>query len=272
MSTRNSQTNKAAARDRLRQERERQAKKARTRRQFTVAGAVVVVLAIAGGVSYAVIQGNKPSQWEAAADAKSVVAPKNTSGTDGTTVVIGKSTAKKTLVEFEDSRCPICAQFEQTVGSTVQNDIDSGKFKIQYVGATFIDKSDNGVGSKNALSALGAALNVSPEAFLQYKSALYSTKFHPDESTDKFAKDSYLIQVADTVAPLKGNATFQKAVKSGTYDAWAVKMSNTFDKSGVQGTPTFKMDGKTITSEGSSNPPMTVADFNTAIAKALGPV
>jgi len=146
--------------------------------------------------------------------------PKNTTGTDGTTVVIGKSSASKTLQVFEDSRCPVCAQFEQTVGSTVQNDIDAGKFKIQYFGATFIDNSDNGTGSKNALSALGAALNVSPDAFLQYKTALYSTKYHPEETNDKFAKDSYLLQVADSVSALKNNATFQKDVKAGTFDAW----------------------------------------------------
>ena len=29
------------------------------------------------------------------------------------------------------------------------------------------------------------------------------------------------------------------------------------------------MDGKTITAEGSTNPPMTVAEFNAAISKAL---
>ncbi|MFJ2646938.1 thioredoxin domain-containing protein [Streptomyces sp. NPDC087420] len=270
MSTRNNQSNKAAARERLRQERERQAKKDRFRRQGIVAGSAVVLLAIAGGVGYAVVQGNKPSHWEAAKDETSVAAPKNTTGTNGTTVVIGKASAPKTLEVFEDSRCPICAQFEQTVGTTVQNDIDAGKFKIQYVGATFIDNSDNGTGSKNALSALGAALNVSPDAFLQYKTALYSTNFHPDESNDKFAKDSYLLQVADSVSALKNNAAFQKDVKQGTYDAWAMKMSATFDKSGVQGTPTFKMDGKTLTADdGSQNPPMTVAQFNTAIDKAL---
>ncbi|MFJ4919232.1 DsbA family protein [Streptomyces sp. NPDC088725] len=269
MSTRNSQSNKAAARERLREERERDVRKAKVRRQFTVAGAAVVVLAIAGGVSYAVVQSNKPSEWQAAKDATTVVAPKNTSGQDGTTVIIGKASAKKTLVEYEDSRCPVCAQFEQTVGPTVQKDLDAGTFKLQYVGATFLDNSDNGSGSKNALSALGAALNVSPEAFLQYKSALYSAQFHPEESADKFAKDDYLFKVADSVPALKGNAAFQKAVKDGTYDAWAMKMSAAFDKSGVQGTPTFKMDGKTLTAQGSENPPMTVAEFSSALSTAL---
>ncbi|MDX3852848.1 DsbA family protein [Streptomyces sp. AK02-01A] len=269
MSARNNQTSKAAARERLREERERQAKKDKVRRQLVVIGSAVVVLAIAGGVGFAVVQNNKPSHWEAMKDETNVVAPKNTEGTDGTTVVLGKADAKKTLELYEDSRCPICASFEQTVGPTVLNDIDAGKYKVKYVGATFIDNSDNGTGSKNALSALGAALNVSPDAFLQYKTALYSTKYHPEESTDKFADDSYLIKVADSVNSLKGNKAFQRDVRDGTYDAWAMKMSAAFDKSGVQGTPTFKMDGKTLTAEGSQNPPMTVAEFNAAITKAL---
>lgn len=269
MSKRNSQANKSAARERLREERERQAKKDKTRRQVVVGVSVVAALAIIGGGAYGVMQLNKPGHWDEAGDAKSVTAPKNTSGENGTTVVVGKSTAKKTLELYEDSRCPICATFEQTVGETVHKDVDAGKYKVKYVGATFIDNSDNGEGSKNALSALGAALNVSPEAFLDYKYALYSAKYHPQETEDKFKDDSYLIKVADTVDALKGNDAFQKNVKDGTYDAWAMKMSAAFDKSGVQGTPTLKMDGKALTGSDEKNAPMTVADFNTAITAAL---
>ncbi|MEV6794646.1 thioredoxin domain-containing protein [Streptomyces sp. NPDC051320] len=276
MSTRNSQANKAAARERLRAERERQAKKDKVRRQFIVAGSVVVVLAIAAGAGYGIMQANKPGHWDAAKDAK-VVAPRNTSGSDGTTVTIGKASAKKTLQTYEDPRCPICASFEQAVGPTVKKDLDAGKFKIQYIGATFIDGDQfskgtvgsRGEGSKNALSALGAALNVSPDAFMAYKTALYSAKWHPDETTDKFKDDAYLIKVAQTVPALKDNAAFQKAVKNGTYDAWAVKMSTKFDKSGVTGTPTLKLDGKKLTQAGSDNAPLTVTDFNTALDEAL---
>ncbi|MEV6740529.1 DsbA family protein [Streptomyces sp. NPDC051104] len=268
MSKRNSQAAKTAARERLRIERERQAKRDKVKRQLIVAGSVVAVLAVAGGVGYAVVQNNKPSHWEAAKSEK-LVAPANTSGTNGTTVVIGKSSAKKTLVMYEDPRCPICAQFEQTVGSTVKKDLDEGKFKIQYVGATFIDTNTQGEGSKNALSAMGAALNVSPEAFLEYKTALYSAKWHPEETEDTFKDDSYLIKVANTVPALKDNAAFQKAVKDGTYDKWALDMSDVFNKSGVQGTPTLKMDGKTLTGSDGKNAPMTVAEFNATIDNAL---
>ena len=61
MSKRNSQSAKTAARERLRVERERQAKRDKVRRQLIVAGSVVAVLAVAGGVGYAVVQANKPT-------------------------------------------------------------------------------------------------------------------------------------------------------------------------------------------------------------------
>ncbi|MYZ07912.1 thioredoxin domain-containing protein [Streptomyces sp. SID2999] len=280
MSKRNTQAAKTAARERLREERERQAKRDKVKRQAIVGLSVVAVLAAAGGIGYAVVQNNKPSGWEAAKKAP-LVKPAHTTGKDGTTVVIGKATAKKTLKVYEDPRCPICAQFEQTVGPTMKKDIDDGKFKVQYIGGTFIDgDSDDkgtiqigsrGEGSKSAMSAMGAALNVSPEAFLEYKTALYSAKFHPEETSDKFKDDDYLIKVADSVPALKGNAKFQDAVRKGTYDAWALAMSETFNtnKDDVNGTPSFVMDGKKLTVNSQGNPPMTVADFNKAVDAAL---
>ncbi|MFG2876723.1 DsbA family protein [Streptomyces sp. NPDC048337] len=262
MSARNSQQNKAAARERLRAEREAQAKKDKTRRQLLVGGAVVAVLALAGGIGYGVMKLNEPSYWDKAAKAE-LVKPKNTEGEDGLTVVIGKADAKKTLELYEDSRCPACAGFEQAVGGQVKKDVDAGKYKLRYFGATFIDNAAKGEGSKNALSALGAALNVSPEAFLDYKAALYSKELHPEETVDSFAKDDYLLKVADTVPALKGNAEFKKAVEDGTYDRWALEMSKAFNKSGVTGTPTLKMDGKKI------DTPQTPEQFTAAIDKAI---
>ncbi|GGV15713.1 DsbA family protein [Streptomyces griseoflavus] len=268
MSKRNSQAAKTAARERLREERERQAKKAKAKRQAVVALSAVGILAVAGGIGYAVVQANKPDYWEAAADDK-LVKPANSSGENGTTVVIGKPEAKKTLELYEDPRCPICASFEQSVGGTIDKDVEDGKYKIRFIGASFLDRNLTGEGSKNALSALGAALNVSPEAFLAYKSALYSAEFHPEESDDKFKDDAYLIKIANSVDALKDNKEFQAAVKDGTYDKWALEMSDTFDDSEVEGTPSLMMDGKKVTGADGQSTPMTPEDFTTAIDKAL---
>ncbi|MFF2020417.1 thioredoxin domain-containing protein [Streptomyces sp. NPDC058171] len=270
MSKRNSQAAKTAARERLRIEREKQAKRDRTRRQMIVGASIVGVLAVAAGAGYLVMEANKPEYWEKAAEAK-LVKPANSSGENGTTVVIGKDSAKKTLKLYEDPRCPACAGFEQTLGSTIKQDVADGKYKVQFIGASFLDERIMGEGSRNALSALGAALNVSPEAFMDYKEQLYSKKHHPEESKDSFKEDSYLIKVANDVKELKGNKEFQNAVEGGTYDRWALEMSKTFDenKDGVTGTPSLVMDGKKVTAEGSESSPGTVEEYNKALDKAL---
>lgn len=269
MSKRNSLTAKTAARERLRVERERQAKRDKARRQLLVALSIVVVLAIAGGVGFLIMQATKPAYWDAAKNAK-LVAPAHTSGTNGTTVIIGKSGAKNTLKEYEDPRCPVCGQFEQGVGELIQKDVEDGKYKIEYIGAAFLD-NNGGEGSRNALSALGAALDISPEAFLDYKAALYSAKWHPAETDDKFKDDAYLIKVADTVDALKGNTAFQKDVRSGTYDRWALEMSEKFDrnKDGVDGTPTLFMNGQKLVGSDGQNAPMTAQEYTAAINKHL---
>ncbi|TSB29386.1 thioredoxin domain-containing protein [Streptomyces benahoarensis] len=288
MSNRNNQVNKQAARERLRAERERQAKKDKTRRQLTVGGAIVAVLAIAGGIGVMVAKSGGDGgsgatatvndmagdnkAWAKAAKAK-LVKPAHTSGDKGTTLVIGKADAKHTLELFEDPRCPGCANFEQNVGETVRKDIKDGKYKAQFHLATFLDANLKGTGSKNALSALGSALNVSPDAFLKYKEALYSKEFHPDEmGPDKFADDAYLLKVADTVPALKGNKDFEKGVKSGVFDRWALEMSVEFNShDDVKNTPTLKLDGKVIgvDSGPSKVAPTTPESFNSFIDKGV---
>ncbi|MBA6435442.1 thioredoxin domain-containing protein [Streptomyces sp. GMR22] len=273
MSNRNSQQNKQAARERLRAERERQAKKDRMRRQLFVGGAVVAVLAIAGGIGYAVTNMNSDNpneKWRAAAEKKTFAKPANATGPQGTTIVIGDKKAKSTLHVYEDMRCPVCAQFEKYTGPTVLKDIKDGTYKAQFTMGTFLDdnKQQPGAGSKNALSALGAALDVSPQAFLDYKEALYAPKNHPEETDDAFANDQKLIDVAQQVKELKGNTAFEKAVKNGTYDRWALAMSKTFnDTKDVDATPSFKMNGKMLMV--GQNPPMTPDQFTPLVKQNL---
>jgi protein-disulfide isomerase len=265
MSSRNSYAAKQSARERLRVEREKQAKKAKTKRQLLVGAAVVAVLAIAAGISVFVMRSNQPTVWQAAAN-KPLIKPAHTSGTNGTTIIYGNPSNKNTLAVYEDMRCPICAQFEQTSGSTVLKLADSGKYKITYTMGTFLDGNLGGTGSKNALSALGAALNVSTNAFIQYHTLLYSKAVHPVETTDSFASNAFLINEAQKIPALKNNKKFQDAVNNGTYDKWALTMSNQFNADGITGTPTVKLNGTAINNVQA----MTAAQFTAAVNTQLG--
>ncbi|GHF31678.1 MULTISPECIES: thioredoxin domain-containing protein [Streptomyces] len=281
MSTRNNAQNKQAARERLRAQRERDAKRAKTKRQLIVGGAIVAVLAAAGGIGWVVTnatngsKNNKVSSedWQAAADRTTFTQPANTTGDKGTEVVIGNKDAKNTLDVFEDMRCPMCSDFEQGAGDTVVKDIKNGKYKARYHIGTFLDRNPQikGSGSKNALSALGAALNIGPDAFLHYKEALFSAKNHPEETDDAFSDNAKLIDIAQQVKELKGNAQFEKNVKDGTYDKWALAMSDAFDKlvgpnKDIQGTPGFKLNGKVLSVGGAH---ITPEQYNALVDQQL---
>jgi protein-disulfide isomerase len=265
MSQRNSIAAKSAARERLRAERERQAKKDKAKRQFIVGGAVVAVLAIAVGIGVAVVKMNQPSYWAKAAN-QPLVQPANSSGKNGTSIVIGNASNKHVLKVYEDMRCPVCAQFEQTSGASVQKLAANGTYQISYTMGTFLDGNLKGTGSKNALAALGAALNVSKDAFVEYHTLLYSAKYHPVETTDTFSSNKKLIELAQKTKLLKDNKTFQNAVNKGTYDKWALTMSKQFDSDGITATPTVKLDGKAIANVQS----MTAAQFESAVNTQLG--
>lgn len=249
MSTRNSKASKEAARERLRIQREKEAKKAKVRRQLLVGGGVVALLAIAGGVAFAVNEMNKPGYWKAAAK-NPLVKPANTTGSDGLTITVGDPKNKNVVQEYEDLRCPICAGYEQAAGDAVLQGAKDGKYQINYTFATFIDDHDNGQGSKRALSALGAALNVSMDAFEQYHKALYSKANHPEETSDSYKSADKLIAIAQQVPALKGNAKFSDAVKKGTFDKWALTMGDKYNKSPQSvlqgGTPYVLVNGTQV--------------------------
>ncbi|KOT86205.1 DSBA oxidoreductase [Streptomyces sp. NRRL F-5755] len=273
MSHLNSHTSKQAVPKRLCAERERQ--KERMCQQFVVGGAMLAVLAVVGGITMGVADSSRGAdEWAEAKSAK-LVRPANTSGKNGTEVVIGKKGTEHTLSLFEDARCPGCSAFEQKVGETIEKDLKAGKYKVSFHLGTSMDGNLRGTGSKNALSAMGAALNVSPDAFLKFKKALFSKEYHPEESgPDKFADNDYLLKVADTVFALKHNAEFRKAVWSGTYNRWALEMSKSYASfKDVESTPTVKLDDTVLGTDGANGKvaPATPDAFDAEVDKAIRP-
>ncbi|MCY0931625.1 thioredoxin domain-containing protein [Streptomyces sp. H27-H1] len=231
------------ARDRLRADREAQAWRAKVRGRVLIGGALVAVLAVAVGIGLYAAKSSGP-EYEAAGEP--FVQPANTTGKDGIVIPYGKADAKNVLSVWLDPRCPYCAGVEIGLGGTFKKQADAGTYRVEYHFATFLDKAlGGGKGSKRAVNALGAAVNESPEKFMEYLQVLY--KNHPEkESDDQFGSTATLLDLADQVPGLRTPA-FNKAVKELTYMPWTEKVGQAFYDQGMKGTPDVSINGKKIT-------------------------
>ncbi|MGA5700312.1 DsbA family protein [Peterkaempfera bronchialis] len=254
-----SQQKNAAARERIQAARAEQVRRDRRRKQLIVGIAAVAVVAAGTGIGVAV-------QSHRATSDKPYLAPAHSSGTDGTVVVYGKPTAKATLQVYEDFRCPICARLEHSAGTAIQSLADQGTYKIEYHFGAFLDGNLGGHGSRSALNAAGAALNESTAKFKAFHDVLYANQ--PEETNDGFADPDTLLALADKVPGLK-TAAFTKAVRDQSFEPWAQKVADAFYKSDVTGTPTLKLNGKTLTVVKQDGSTVTGDEFTALVDQAL---
>ena len=183
----------------------------------------------------------------------SLVKPANTSGKDGTTVVIGKTNTKKTLEMYEDLRCPVCWQFEQIVGPRSAR--TSTPASTRSIHRRHVHRQPQpGTGSKTALSALGAALNVTPTRSSTTNRAVLGG-VPPGRDRRQLQDRDYLIQIVRHRPRAQGNATFQRPCRTAptTSGRWPCRDKFNSEQAS-RARPTLKMDGKKITTARRTTP------------------
>ncbi len=227
----------SSARERLQAQRDKERTRARRVRQSAVAGAVVAVLAVAGGIAVWVSSGGGSGST---AD-NAFALPRQTSDGDKPAVPVGSARARSTLTVWEDFRCPACQQFETGFRPVIHHLQDSGKLKVEYHLATLIDGNAGGTGSLNAANAALCAQDAGK--FRDYHDVLYSHQ--PPEQQDRFGDKKYLLQLAGKVPGLT-SAAFTKCVRDGRYDGFVRKSNEAFASGGFRGTPTVLLNGKDL--------------------------
>ncbi|WP_405896202.1 DsbA family protein [Streptomyces sp. NBC_00727] len=93
---------------------------------------------------------------------------------DGTTIAVGDPEARSTVQVYEDPRCPVVEEFEQTGATALQGLLLEGKVKAKYTFASFKDDRLGGDGSKRVVNALRAALEKG--MFVEYHAVLFATR------------------------------------------------------------------------------------------------
>ncbi|WP_107101382.1 DsbA family protein [Streptacidiphilus griseoplanus] len=225
---------KRSARERLLAERQAQEARSRRNKKLLVIGSVVAVLAVAVGVGVAV-------QSMRSKPATPVAAPAGTIGDRRLVIPDGAANAPSTLTVYEDPRCPACQLFEKTFRPTVDKLKNQGKIVGNYHIVSFIDRHDNGTGSKNGANALACAQDAGK--FRAYHNVLYANQ--PPETSDAWSDRGRLITLAKQVPGLV-TPTFETCVKDNTYGDWVSAVQEDFDKSGFTSTPTVLLNGKSV--------------------------
>lgn len=164
---------------------------------------------------------------------------------DGTTIRVGDPEAPVTLRLYEDPRCPVCEEFEQTGGGPAAHDLTVQRSVLtEYTLASFLDDRLGGGGSKRAVNALRAALEEGK--FAEYHAVLY--KNQPEESVDGFTV-AKLLELAGQVEGLRG-PVFDSAVKTMKYRDFVVRSEkayeNDWDAPKGPGTPTAVINGTRV--------------------------
>ncbi|MBS2537278.1 thioredoxin domain-containing protein [Catenulispora sp. NF23] len=232
---------KQNARERVMAEKIARQRAERRRKQWTIGGVVVVVIAVAGGVGIAV-NAAKHDSGTYLAPVGAVVDPQAKSSKD-LGIHVGSADAPVKMTVFEDFRCPVCQEIEGAVEPTYKQYVEAGKLQITYHPVRLIDSNNGGKGSLNGGNAAACAQDQGE--FVPMHDLLYANQ--PNEETDGYGDNSKILSIADQVPALKVSTAFQTCVTKGQHDTWVQDNADQFNKLQLPGTPTMFIDGQQLT-------------------------
>ncbi|MFG1827502.1 MULTISPECIES: thioredoxin domain-containing protein [Microbispora] len=213
-------------RERLRQERIRQAQREKRRRRLVIVSVCLVVLVAA--VTTILVQMSRTKATSYAGDLAPVSVQE-----DGTVVMARSGTTKPVLDIYEDFQCPICKEFEHINGAQIKQFAAEGKIKVVYHPIAFVNP-------QGSLRAAAAARCVPGDSWTAFHDELFAKQ--PDERVALTVDD--LKKFADG-AGITDSAVLS-CMESQRHAAQVQQYTQTAFSSGVQGTPTVLLDGRKL--------------------------
>ncbi|HEU5159648.1 MAG TPA: DsbA family protein [Streptosporangiaceae bacterium] len=234
-------TRQRSARERLAQERRRQAQAAARKRALLITFSGLAVLALVVGITVFVTT-RKEQRTQQATAYTGRLAPVSRNA-DGSITMAQAGVSAPVLEIFEDFQCPICKEVEEASGSTIKRLAAEGKVKVVY--RPFQLFQDEPLAS-NSRRAANAALCTPAGKWISYHDTLYD--FQPPEGTTGYSKKDLVAWGGDLGIT---DAAYTKCVndtqKGGQVDQMTQYATGTRK---VTGTPTFFLDGRQLDLQG----------------------
>ncbi len=234
-----SKSGRTAARERIRLERERAARRQRRNRALLIVGGALAVIVIAVIVLVVTQPGqSKPATVHGAFYTGPF--PPVTLNSDHSVTAARPGVTTPVLDIYEDFQCPVCAAFEKANGGVVQKLAAEGKVRVIYHPFTIFLGEQPQQG--NSVRAWAAARCVPAGKWLLYHNLLYANQ-QPETTPGGFPVSQLLAlgQKARLTSP-----SFTSCVSSQRYAPEAAPLSEQIIKSGITGTPTVRLNGRTV--------------------------
>jgi protein-disulfide isomerase len=162
----------------------------------------------------------------------------------------GSSDPKVVLSLYEDFLCPHCGVFEQQFGPTVRKLISSGAVAADYYMVAILDRQGNGYSSRAANAAYCVA-DENKDAFQRFHDALFQQQ--PGEGAAAYPDNARLIEVARQAG---AGGSVPDCINKGRYTEMSQGLAAA---TGIQATPTIKINGQEFTITDKTTPDELVA-------------
>jgi len=176
---------------------------------------------------------------------------------------------------FSDFQCPVCGQFENGLGDTIQKVIKDGSAKVVNRTMTFLD-TDSTIKSKNAAAgnanssnraavAAACADTIPGDFYYPFVQAIFANQpaTEGDGYSDTVLRDTIPSTVGITGADL---TAFQQCYDQRQTQKFVDSVNSQARAAGVNSTPTIRLNGTDITRDLDATKPSTLTDALAAVS------
>ncbi len=251
-----------AARRRTQEMREAQqaaaVKRKKQRRMLTWLGGLLIVALIAA-ITVAVVHAAGRQRTLPEVHGK-VVAPQHI--TSSGAVPVGSADAPVTVAIYFDYMCPACGAFESANSGELARLVAAGTVRLELHPIAFLDAQSSGTEySTRSAMAVATVANAAPDRVWDFHTALYDQQ--PSEGSQGLSDQ----QIADIAAGAGVPADVVQQFADGTYRPWVASETRKALDSGVEHTPTIKIDGTVFAGNAFVTGPLTQAIESAAASK-----
>jgi protein-disulfide isomerase len=215
-------------------------KRAKRRRLLTVVGGLVIVGLVAA-IVVVIVQAAGRHRTLPEVSGK-VVAPQHL--LQGGAIPVGAKNAPVKVELYYDYMCSFCGAFEKANSGELDRLVSDGTVRVELHPLAFLDNLSSGTQySTRTANAIAVVADAAPDQVWAFHSALYAQQ--PKEGSEGLSDEQIATIAADSGVP----ADVVDRFNAGDFRPWVASTTRQAFASGIEHTPTLKINGTVFTGD-----------------------